>query len=91
MRYQIRIGYGADAELSVFHRRQVADAIAEILAVEPTRESRSRIKRLRQPATGVYRLRVGDYRVFYDVEDVKVIILHVRHKEQTADLYGGVP
>ena len=94
MRYRIEIGYQADAELTAlppFHRRQVADAIAQILSGEPTRESRSRIKRLHQPAASVYRMRVGDYRVFYDVEGGTVIVLHIRHKAQTTDLYGGQP
>ena len=82
----------ADAELlavPVFHRRQIASAIVELLSTEPGKESKSRIKRLTQPAASVYRLRVGDYRVFYDIEGEQVTVLHVRHKSETRHLYGG--
>ena len=82
----------ADAELRavpVFHRRRIAQAIAERLGSEPRCESKSLIKRLVQPAAGVYRLRVGDYRVFYDVEGDRVTVLHIRHKSDTQELYGG--
>ena len=92
MKYRIRIVEDADAELRavpIFHRRRIAQAIAALLGSEPERESKSRIKRLIQPAASVYRLRVGGYRVFYDVEDDVVTVLHIRHKQDTKDLYGG--
>jgi mRNA-degrading endonuclease RelE of RelBE toxin-antitoxin system len=93
MRYRIRIVADADEELRrlpVFYRRQVAQAVRGILGTEPTRESASRIKRLRQPAASVYRLRVGDHRIFYDVTGNEVTVLHVRHKSESGDLYGGL-
>jgi mRNA-degrading endonuclease RelE of RelBE toxin-antitoxin system len=92
MKYRIRIVEDADAELRTvpaFHRRQIAGTIARQLGAEPDRESRSRIKRLRQPAASVYRLRVGDYRVFYDVGGDTVTVLHIRHKDDTQEPYGG--
>ena len=91
MKYRIRIVEDADAELRtvpVFQRRRIADAIAGSLGAEPERESKSRIKRLVQPAASVYRLRVGDYRVFYDVEGDVVTVLHIFHKKDTEGLYG---
>jgi mRNA-degrading endonuclease RelE of RelBE toxin-antitoxin system len=63
--------------------------VNDILGTVPTRESASRIKKLRQPAASVYRLRVGDYRVFYDVIGDEVTVLHVRHRSESDDLYGG--
>ena len=41
-------------------------------------------RKLRHPAIGDYRLRVGDWRVFYDIdEDTKVvIILRVMHRRE---------
>jgi mRNA-degrading endonuclease RelE of RelBE toxin-antitoxin system len=75
--------------LPVFYRRQVAQWVNDILGTVPTRESASRIKKLRQPAASVYRLRVGDYRVFYDVIGDEVTVLHVRHRSESDDLYGG--
>ena len=92
MRYNIRIVPAADRELldvPAFYRREIADTIQAVLGSEPMRESRARIKRLRQPATSVYRLRVGDYRVFYDVDGQTVTILHIRHKTTCGELYGG--
>ena len=92
MRYNIRIVPAADRELlgvSAFYRREIADTIQAVLGTEPMRESRARIKRLRQPATSLYRLRVGDYRVFYDVDGQTVTVLHVCHKTACGELYGG--
>jgi mRNA-degrading endonuclease RelE of RelBE toxin-antitoxin system len=94
MRYRVRIVQDADRELRavpVFYRRRIANTINDLLGKEPERESRSRIKRLIQPAASVYRLRVGQYRVFYDVEGDRVTILHIRHKDDTEDLYGRRP
>jgi mRNA-degrading endonuclease RelE of RelBE toxin-antitoxin system len=91
MKYRISIVEDADAELCkvpVFYRRQIAQMIIDLLGTEPERESRARIKRLIQPAASVYRLRVGDYRVFYDVVGSMVIVMHVRHKDDTEELYG---
>jgi len=41
-------------------------------------------RKLRHPAIGEYRLRVGDWRVFYDVdEDTKaIVILRVMHRRE---------
>jgi len=92
MRYQIIIVADADEELRavpVFNRRRIANTILQSLGTEPTRESKSRIKRLIQPAASVFRLRVGEYRVFYDVEGNVVTVLHVCHKDDCARLYGG--
>jgi mRNA-degrading endonuclease RelE of RelBE toxin-antitoxin system len=50
---------------------------------EPEKTSRSRIKRLRGLSRPQYRLRVGDIRVFYDVEDGVVEVLAVVPKSET--------
>ena len=94
MRYELRISHEADEDLfrlPAFHRKMIATAIAEILAFEPERESKARIKKLRQPAASIFRLRVGDYRVFYDVEESTVQIRRVLHKQECGELYGGGP
>jgi mRNA interferase RelE/StbE len=64
------------------------DAFESHLRHEPDRVSRSRIKRLRGRLTATYRLRVGNYRVFYDIGDAEVVIIAVLHKRQTAEFYG---
>ena len=67
----------------------VLDGIETHLRHEPDRISRSRIKRLRGPQAATYRLRVGDFRVFYDVLETEVVVIAVLHKRETAQLYQG--
>lgn len=49
---------------------------------EPTRVSKSRIKRLRGLDRPQYRLRVDEIRVFYDVAETTVEVLAIVSKEQ---------
>lgn len=49
---------------------------------EPTKKSKSRIKRLRGLARPQFRLRVGDVRVFYDVNVEQVEVLAIVAKAQ---------
>ena len=51
---------------------------------EPEKLSRSRIKRLRGLARPQYRLRVGEVRVFYDVEEDRVEVLAVIDKAEAS-------
>src|SRR5437879_6864794 len=53
--------------LPAYHRAEVRDALERHLRDQPTRVSKSRIKRLRGLSQPQYRLRVGEVRVFYDV------------------------
>jgi len=70
----------------------IADGIEVFLTHEPTKESKSRIKRLRGVQRTDYRLRLGDYRVFYDVDlSARLVeILRVLHKEETRKFYKEV-
>ena len=60
----------------------VREAIELHLRHEPTKESRSRIKRLRGLDRPQYRLRVDEVRVFYDVTEDRVEVLSIVPKEQ---------
>ncbi len=85
MEYEIVITRAADedlAALSAFDRNIILDAIELHLKHQRKLESRSRIKRLVQPAISEFRLRVGDFRVYYDVidDDRRVVVLHVYDK-----------
>lgn len=74
-------------------RATVRDALERHLRHQPTKTSRSRIKRLRGLRQPQYRLRVDEMRVFYDVVDMTVHILAVIPKDQ-ADAWlaqEGVP
>jgi mRNA interferase RelE/StbE len=66
----------------------ILDAMEIHLRDEPERVSRSRIKRLRGSLAATYRLRVGDYRVFYDIAESAVVVIAVLHKLETAEFYG---
>jgi mRNA interferase RelE/StbE len=63
------------------------NAIERHLRHEPDRVSRSRIKRLRGFNAATYRLRVGDFRIFYDVAEVEVVVIALPHKRSTATFY----
>src|SRR5665213_2034020 len=67
-------------ELRVYDRRAILDTIQRVLTSAPTRRSQTRIKRLRGTDSPQYRLRVGEYRVFYDVESVEVYVLRILPK-----------
>lgn len=74
-----------------FEPRRIIDTVDLHLQHEPLRLSKSRIKRLRGLASPQYRLRLGEIRVFYDVEGSDVYILAVIPKSESAawlDDYG---
>jgi len=77
--------------LRVFDRSAILDQIEQILRVNPIIVSKSRIKRLREPAPTQYRLRVGEFRVFYDVEEQAVLIIQILSKQDSIDYVGGLP
>lgn len=60
----------------------VKDALETHLRHEPTKTSRSRIKRLRGLTRPQYRLGVGETRVFYDVTGSTVEILAIVTKSE---------
>jgi mRNA interferase RelE/StbE len=75
--------------LRKYDATQIANAMERHLLHDPTKESKSRIKRLHGISNPDYRLRVGDYRVFYVVDEdaLRVDVLRVMHKDQTQPYY----
>jgi mRNA interferase RelE/StbE len=63
-------------------RAEVRDALERHLRHQPTRVSKSRIKRLRGLSQPQYRLRVGEVRGFYDVTQEAVEILAIVTKAE---------
>ena len=63
--------------LSANERAKVRDAMEVHLRHQPTRVSKSRIKRLRDLSHPQYRLRVNDLRIFYDVQGEQVQVLAI--------------
>jgi len=80
MRYAIVLSPEAVEDLSnltAHVRSAVRDAMETHLRYQPTRVSKSRIKRLRGLSRPQYRLRVGEVRVFYDVSEGAVEVLGI--------------
>ena len=69
-------------ELKASHQAAVRNALETHWRYEPTKISRSRIKRLRGVRRPQYRLRVGEIRVFYDVSGMAVEILAIVPKSE---------
>ena len=79
-------------KLSKYYATMIADAMDIHLTVSPSLASKSTIKKLRGKQKADYRLRVDDYRVFYNVDEREkcVFVLRVMHKDQTKDFYKEV-
>lgn len=65
-------------------RAVVQAGINRFLSAEPTRLSQSRIKVLVGFSSPRYRLRIDNFRVFYDVIGDEVYVLAVRPKPEAA-------
>ena len=74
-----------------FDQVEILAQIEKMLLVNPTLVSKAKIKLLRQPAPTQYRLRVGEYRVFYDVEGQEVRILQILSKKEALGYLGDKP
>lgn len=88
--YEIRLKPSAIRDmdrLRKYDTAQVADGMEKHLGAEPMKESKRRIKRLRGMSDPDYRLRIRDYRVFYNVVGSRVDILRVMHKNDTREYY----
>jgi len=86
MRYDIVLAQEAVEDLQDLAanvRVEVRDALDRDLRHQPTKVSKSRIKRLRGLSRPQFRLRVGDeIRVFYDVTEATVYVLAVVPKSE---------
>ena len=85
MRYEIILSPEANEDLkhlSAHDRAAVTDLMRAHLHYEPTKISKSRIKRLRGLNRPQYRLRIDDYRIFYDVSESRVEILAIIPKSE---------
>jgi mRNA-degrading endonuclease RelE of RelBE toxin-antitoxin system len=93
MEYQIEITEDAKADLSYFkpyERKEILIGIKKQLIYEPLKETRNR-KKLRDNPIAPWELRVGKYRIFYEVENdiVAVIIISVGLKKHNVLFIRG--
>jgi len=85
MRFQIILAPEAVQDLrrlKANERTAIKEALETHLRHEPTKTSRSRIKRLRGITRPQYRLRVEEVRVFYDVSGSTVKVLAIVTKSE---------
>ena len=85
MRYEIVLAPEAVEDLNVLKavtKAAVTESLETHLRHEPTKVSRSRIKRLRGVTRPQYRLRVNEIRVFYDVVGTDVEVLAIVAKSE---------
>jgi len=85
MRYEILLAPEAADDLRALKanlRTAVREALDTHLRHEPTKASKSRIRRLRGLSRPQYRLRVGEVRVFYDVTGDTVEVLAIVTKSE---------
>jgi mRNA interferase RelE/StbE len=75
-------------ELRAHAKAEVKDALERHLRHEPTKISKSRIKRLRGVSQPQFRLRVGEIRVFHDVTETAVEILAIIGKDEAQAWLG---
>ena len=93
MRYKIILATEAVEDfrrLTARDRSSIRDALERHLRYEPGKESRSSIKRLRDVLRPQYRLRVGDFRVFYDVVEDAVEVLAIDSKTEADGWLEGI-
>ena len=84
--YEIQYAVEAAADLRAlrtYDARIVMSGIETHLRFEPRKESKSRIKAMAQPFWSQYRLRVEDFRVYYDVTDETRAVYVLRVLEKT--------
>jgi mRNA-degrading endonuclease RelE of RelBE toxin-antitoxin system len=76
-----------------FHRRKIVSAMNEVLTRDPMSTRRSRVKKLRGTFWPPFRLRVGDFRVYHDVDVARreVVVMHVWEKGRAQPPDGSVP
>ena len=87
MRYEIILAPEANEDLKRLEahvRKAVKEGIEKHLRHEPTKLSKSRIKRLRGLRRPQYRLRIGEVRIFYDVAEAAVQVLALIPKSHAA-------
>ena len=89
MRFHVILTPSAEADLTsfkAFERRVIVDAIKVSLSIDATIESKRR-KKLTTNSLAPWELRVGDYRVFYEIEGETVVkIIAIGYKEHN-DLF----
>lgn len=76
MSYRIALSRTSLSHLQGFTQREqriIRDALTEQLSYEPTTPTRNR-KEMRPNLLAIWELRIGDFRVYYDVDEEESVI-----------------
>jgi mRNA-degrading endonuclease RelE of RelBE toxin-antitoxin system len=87
--YTIELTEAARMDLQWFRKNEqniIVDAIRQRLQHEPTQMTRNR-KRLRPNSTATWELRIGQYRVLYDVDSAVYIVAIQRIGEKRGNQF----
>jgi mRNA-degrading endonuclease RelE of RelBE toxin-antitoxin system len=82
MRFEVKLVPSADQDLESYAAREqriILDAIAEFLEVDANVGTKRR-KQMRPNPLAPWELRIGDYRVFYEIREGSVRVLAIGHK-----------
>ena len=88
MKYEIILAPEAVQDLKLldaYQKAKIKDLIEIHLRHTPTRTSKSRIKRLKGLRHPQYRLRIDDFRIFYDIEENRIEILSIILKSKATE------
>ena len=64
-------------------RLEILQAIQKYLPDRPFQPIKTRIKKMTGFSPTLYRLRIGDHRVYYRISDETVVILGILHKKES--------
>lgn len=84
MSWTIRISEKADKELRKLDKPVARRILDELATIEKLDDPRSRGKALVGNLAGLWRYRVGDYRIICDIEDkvLVVLVVEVEHRRE---------
>ena len=85
-KFRIEVARHAQQELAVLekeNRLAILQAIQKFLSSRPFLPVKTRIKKMTGFDPVLYRLRVGDYRVYYRIQQQHVVVLGIVHKKDT--------
>ncbi len=84
MSYQVRLRRAAQKQLDKLPEKDY-EVIAQAISALEEQPRPSRVKKLAE--SGLWRIRVGRYRVVYNINDVEHLIIVVRIARRTEDTY----
>ena len=92
MKFEVKLTRSADNDLDVYTAREqriIFDAISAFLEVDADVRNKRRTQ-LRPNPLAPWELRIGNYRVFYEIREERIVrVLSVGHKEHNVLFIRG--